>query len=209
MNTTSRMTAAATFLALLSWAWTGVALGDPASTDETASLAGHSRCLNLLGTNANRTENQEYREDALLWILEEASGITISHTNLDWEEVQLLELHGVTLLGRSPEDPQAAVIQLSRALAERLGCEAALYQLRRDDNLGQSNRVLAVFDHAVLLDHDGRLGYILTPEEASPAWLLAWKRPGVTFHPTTKRSGRSRAKRPRPKPKRRRPRRRR
>lgn len=160
-----------------------------------------TQCPELFGTRKTRARNKLYRKRILHWAVEEPSGITVVHSHQGWEEVTRFKFPGVELLGRSETEDGVAVVKISEELADSVGCPAGSYRMRRDDALGRDSRVLAVFGSAVLIVHQGQLGYLAVPDLPPPRWLVAWKLPGATVYPQL-RGGGGRRQRKRTAPKR-------
>lgn len=166
-------------------------------------------CPEIFGTEETRVESKIFRRRVLHWVAEEPSGITVVHSHQGWEDVTRFKFPGVELLGRSSRDESAAVVKISEEVSDSFGCPAGSYLVHRDDALGGNSRVLAVFRNAVLIVHEGQLGYLAVKDHPPITWLVAWKLPGVTIYPQVRGGGGHQRKRPPPKrPKKARPRRR-
>jgi hypothetical protein len=92
---------------------------------------------------------------------------------------------------------------------DRLGCPDGLYAVGVDDALGAGAHVLAVLDRDVMLvEADGRLGYLLAERAPAPLWRLSWDsdirfRKPIQFSATAvKAPPRAAARRPPPRRKR-------
>jgi hypothetical protein len=156
-------------------------------------------CPEIFGTQETRAEGKLFRKRVLQWVVEEPSGITVVHSHQGWEDVTRFKFPGVELLGRSSKDEHAAVVEISGELADSFGCPAGSYLVRRDDALGGNSRVLAIFHNAVLIVHEGQLGYVAVRDHPPITWLVAWKLPGVTVYPQVRGGGGHQRKRPTPK----------
>jgi hypothetical protein len=156
-------------------------------------------CPEVFGTPETRSESKLFRKRVLHWVVEEPSGITVVHSHQGWEDVTRFKFPGVELLGRSQKGEGVAVVKISEELADSFGCPAGSYQVRRDDALGGNSRVLAIFRDAVLIVHEGQLGYMATKDHPPITWLVAWKLPGVTVYPHVRGGGGHQRKRPPPK----------
>jgi hypothetical protein len=142
---------------------------------------GPARCVALLGDHSTREANRQRRKRYLHWISEDAFGITVVQSNVDWEEPVKLDIEGVSLVQGSANEDRGAVIDISTDLADRLGCVPGQHTLRRDDSLGPRIRILSLLKQAVLVEHEGRLGYISTARASETSWLVAWYLRGVSI----------------------------
>jgi len=146
---------------------------------------GRARCPKLFGGPKSRKRAEARRARLLHMVLEEPSGITIAHSHLRWTgDPHQLEIEGVELVSIDDEtSPRTAVLRVSGQAAGRVSCDPGPYRVSRDDAIGRRTRILAVFGDGVLVEHGGRLGYLLAPDADPPRWLVAWSVPGATIHP--------------------------
>lgn len=167
---------------------------------------GRERCPRLFGGPRSRKRAEARRERLLHMVLEEPSGITVAHSRLRWNgDPHQLEIEGVELVSTDDESPRTAVLRVSGGAAGRVGCDPGPYRVSQDDAIGRRTRVLAVFREVVLVEHGGRLGYLLAPDADPPRWLVAWSVPGATIHPGRAGTAPKPPPAPRPAPKKRPP----
>lgn len=152
------------------------------SDDSAADAKSAVECPRLFGGEKARSENKIHREKQLLWTVADRYGITVAHTERDWEDVTKFEVTGIELVSRAGSEPEM-IIEISSGVADEVGCPAGRYLLRRDHTLGRDTRILAVFRNAVLITCGDRLGYLAVPDAPAPRWFLAWQLPGVTVYP--------------------------
>jgi hypothetical protein len=55
-----------------------------------------------------------------------------------------------------------------------VGCPAGKYMVKTDDCLGKGNRILAVLQHAWLIEYKGMLSFLSKPGTPRPDWLSVW-----------------------------------
>ncbi len=133
------------------------------------------QCARLFGDHASREANRRHRVRRLLWVDEEAAGVSVVHSSKTWALPTPLRVRGLTLKAlRLTDEGKTAEIAVTPELGDRVGCRAGRYRVRVDDNLGGDVRVLAILRDAVLVEHRQRLRFIARPGASKHRWLTAW-----------------------------------
>lgn len=133
-------------------------------------------CPGLFGGQALQERNAARRQQAIDWIDEDESGVTIAHTRTGWgDEPFRLTIRGLRLLG---VQGGTAVFQVSGEAASAGHCRPGRYVVGVDSSLSRHTRVLAVLSHVVLVEHRGKLAFVAPASAPIPGWLLAWRMQG-------------------------------
>lgn len=166
----------------------GVAPASAGATMSQARVVGaaHDECPALFGAAALRRANTRHRQRYLHWMIEERTGTTIAHSHPRWREPFALQIPGLSLMDGDDERP---LVEVESALARQVGCPAGLYVVEEDDAIGRRARILSARPDLLLVEHGGRLGFLLPEGVEAPEFLMAWRIPQAEYRPTSAKGG--------------------
>jgi len=164
--------------------------GLDAANESDPVLHGHRDCPALLGDRRSRAANRRLRLDKVHWIeRDDALDVTlVVHESTTWHRPRPLQLEGIEFVEPSADNDDAAIIELSESLAQRLDCPAGHYEVHIDDAIGKFG-LLHVFDDGLLLVHGGKLSFLAGPQSHRTRWMMVW---GSSWEIARARSARSR-----------------
>lgn len=150
-----------------------------AATPAAARLRSSTDCPALFTPPASR-EVPDVLEEV---VQTTAATVDIVHSG-NFRRPVPLRVRGIELSGtrRDEDGTRRAVLRVDDSFAET--CEPGSYTLREGGLIGDM-RVLAVLRHVVLLEHEGRLAYLRTPDGAAPVFRMTWASPWRIVRPHT------------------------
>lgn len=158
------------------------AVATPVMVGAGPSIRGSARtlsargCSRLFGAADLVEANRVRRTRSLCWVDQDKRYTTVIHASDTWRPPIRLRLAGIRPVqnGQPAGPPRAAMIEVSTALAGRLGCRAGRYEVRVDDAVGRDTRVLAVLRGGLLVERAGVLRYLARGAKRLPRWYTAW-----------------------------------
>lgn len=133
-------------------------------------------CARLFGDRADRRWHRELRTAEMVSVESRGRIVEITH-GTRWHRPFYLELAGVELVATELDGPGewSAVLDVEGEAIDDVDCPSGLYRIGRDAALGKQARVIAVLDGALLVEFEGNLAYLLTPEAEAPTWQMVWR----------------------------------
>lgn len=155
-----------------------------------------ARCPELFGDQAMRDVHALRRQE-LVFAIDEYDGVVDLTYRGRWGRPRRFMYEGLHLVETRESDDGAIALVEVESYAD-VDCPSGIYAIRIDHAIGADAHVLAVLDRdMILIEDEGRLGYLRTSETKPPIWRLNWDS-GIRFRRRFDPSSvsRSRSKRP-------------
>jgi hypothetical protein len=158
----------------------------PSATAPPETIHDPRTCPALFGDDDARAQARAFRERVVGEISVQNDIVTMVHSVSAWRDVSLHRRHGLTVSsiervkviapsGAVSEEQVALVDVTESALPKGSTCSTGLYALSPDDSVGERGFVLLVDTRGVLVELDGRLGWLYWPAQRVPRSRLVWR----------------------------------
>lgn len=142
-----------------------------------------SVCEEVFGEESDHEEDRRRREAILEGVDVTEHDVWITHSG-DWSDPEPLHFANLALVGVETNEGCApvAVVELDNE-SDDIACDSDLYLIEQDSSLGEDTHVLAIIDNVVIVEHEGKLMYLVVSDHSAPPFRMVWHAPFTIAKP--------------------------